>query len=99
MSRLTCAAALLATLCLTACGSDNDSDMAGGASPTPTPTPTPSPTPTPTPSPTPQRGDLLENPPAQVASYSLHPTLLSLAGQNDVGKALVDLVDARRNAR
>jgi len=92
MSRLTCAAALLATLCLTACGSDNDSDMAG-ASPTPTPTPTPSPTPTPTPSPTPQRGDLLENPPAQVASYA-PSDLLSLAGQNDVGKALVDLVTA-----
>ena len=88
MSRLTCAAALLATLCLAACGSDNDSDTAGT---TPTPTPTPSPSPTPTPSPTPERGDLLESPPPQLASYS--PTdLLNVAGQNDVGKALVDLV-------
>jgi Prolyl oligopeptidase family len=90
MSRLICATALLATLCLTACGSDNDSDTAGGT-PTPTPTPTPSPTPTPTPSPTPQRGDLLENPPAQLAVYA--PTdLLNIAGQNDVGKAVVNLV-------
>jgi pimeloyl-ACP methyl ester carboxylesterase len=88
---MTCAAALLATLCLAACGSDNDSDMAGGTSPTPTPTP--SPTPTPTPSPTPQRGDLLENPPAQVASYAPQD-LLNIAGQNDVGKALVNLVTA-----
>lgn len=89
MSRLTCAAALLATLCLTACGGDDDSDMAGG--PTPTPSPTPSPTPTPTPSPTPQRGDLLENPPAQVASYA-PADLVTLAGQNDVGKAVLELI-------
>jgi hypothetical protein len=86
MSRLTCVAALLAALCLTACGSDNDSDAAA-----PTPTPTPSPTPTPTPSPTPQRGDLLENPPPVVGSFG-PSDLASIAGQNDVGKAVLDLI-------
>ncbi len=93
MSRLISAAALLATLCLAACGSDNDSDMTGTPAPTPTPapSPTPTPTPTPTPAPTPQPGDLLENPPAQVSSLAPQD-LLGIAGQNDVGKALVGLV-------
>jgi hypothetical protein len=91
MRRLTCAAALLATLCLTACGGDDDSDMSGAPTPTPTPAPSPTPTPTPTPSPTPQRGDLLENPPPQVGSFA-PSDLVTLAGQNDVGKAVLDLV-------
>src|SRR3569833_443870 len=91
MSRLTCTATLLATLCLTACGGNNDSDTAGGM--TPTPTPTPSPTPTPTPPPTPQRGDLLETPPALVKAYATQE-LTDLASQNDVGKQLVKLVAA-----
>ena len=94
MSRLTCTAALLATLCLTACGGDNkNSGTAGGMGPTPTPTPTPAPTPTPTPSPTPQRGDLLENPPAAIASYAPQD-LVNVAGQNNVGKAVLNLVTA-----
>jgi pimeloyl-ACP methyl ester carboxylesterase len=96
MRRLTSAAALLATLCLTACGgNDNDSDGGSGMAPTPTPTPTPAPTPTPTPtptpSPTPQRGDLLENPPSQVGSFAPQD-LLNIAGQNDVGKTLLQWV-------
>ncbi len=80
MSRLSCAAALLATvLLLTSCGSDNKGNDTGGITPTP-----PS---------TPQRGDLLETPPTLLKTYTPQE-LLDLAGQNDIGKALVNLAVA-----
>jgi hypothetical protein len=96
MSRLTCAAAVMAAACLAGCGGDHmNSGSAGGMGTTPTPTPapapTPTPTPTPTPAPTPQRGDLLENPPPAVSTYAPQD-LLNLASQTDVGKTLVKLV-------
>ncbi|MEJ1961410.1 MAG: hypothetical protein WDO56_07640 [Gammaproteobacteria bacterium] len=81
MSRLFCAAALLAaSALLTACGSDDkDNDSSGGMTPPP-----PS---------TPQRGDLLEKPPALLKTYAPQE-LLDLAGQNDIGKALLNLAVA-----
>ena len=77
MSRLSCAATLLAScLLLTACGSDYNDDDTGGIAPAPPPPP--------------QRGDLLEKPPALLKTYAPQE-LLDLAGQNDIGKALVKL--------
>src|SRR4051794_32707837 len=75
------AAVLAAALCLTACGSDNnDNDTAVGDAP-------------PTPPSTPQRGDLLETPPALLKTYAPQE-LIDLAGQNDIGKVLVNLAIA-----
>jgi len=77
MHRRTLATACLITaLSLTACGSDDDEDA--------------TPLPTPTPPAAPQRGDLLENPPALVKTWTPEE-LLALAGQNPVGEALLDL--------
>ena len=74
------AAVLAASLLLTACGNGNkDSETSGGTAPTP-----PS---------APQRGDLLESPPALLKTYTPQE-LLALAGQNDIGKALVNLAVA-----
>jgi hypothetical protein len=69
-------AALLLAVSLSACGSD-DNDDDGGMTPVPPAAPA--------------RGDLLENPPALVKTYT-PDELTSLAGQNAaIGKALIDL--------
>lgn len=79
MRRLFCAATLaLTALSLTACGDSNDStDQA------PTQTPPPAPPP-------PQRGQLLENPPVLLKTYTTDE-LLAIAGQNAYGQALLNL--------
>jgi poly(3-hydroxybutyrate) depolymerase len=79
MRRTLCAAALLLTA-LAACGSDDDENPTSpGTSPTP---------------PTgPQRGDLLESPPVLLKTYT-PAELIDLAGQNDIGKTLIDLAFA-----
>jgi hypothetical protein len=79
MRRLFSAAALiLAALSLTACGSDDNNDEQ-----TPVQTPPPAP-------PAPLRGQLLENPPALLKTYTPEE-LLAIAGQNAYGRALLDL--------
>jgi poly(3-hydroxybutyrate) depolymerase len=67
---------LLISLTLAACGSDSEDDTSPGLSPAPPAGPA--------------RGDLLESPPALIKTYTPEE-LLALAGQNDVGKALLDL--------
>lgn len=82
MHRLSPVAALLiAAFSLTACGSSDNDD------PPPAETPPPAP---PAPPPAAQRGQLLENPPVLLKTYT-PDELLAIAGQNEFGQALLDL--------
>jgi dienelactone hydrolase/predicted small lipoprotein YifL len=86
MRRLFAAAAVLLTaLSLTACGSSDNDDPPPAAD-----TPPPAPPPAPPDPPPAQRGQLLENPPALVRTYT-PGELLAIAGQNAFGEALLNL--------
>jgi poly(3-hydroxybutyrate) depolymerase len=77
---------LMAAMLLSACNGDDNDDDAAPAPPAQSPPPAQTPPPPP---PAAQRGDLLETPPAKVASYGTTDLLAVLNG-SAVGKAILD---------